>query len=439
MSPIRLLGAALLCLGHGGASPALAAPPGVALPQPLHLEQALQRALTDNLTIRQSRQQVGIRRGQRAHAARIVPTNPELSLSAAQRDGSNETTTDLGIRLSQTLFTGGKRGLGMDASEARLGSAQAQLAFLQTTIAARTRKAFLDLLVAREAVTTAERVLAISRDFREYARGRLDAGEATRLEVNTARIGVGRAEAALAQARTRADRARVRLLELMAADPARDLKVAGEIRGRSLELPDRRALLGQALTRRDDLAAAAREVAAARKELTLSERQLIPNLTVFGFYKREEGADVAGGGVSLPIPALHRYGGEQKAAAARLQQAQLEEDALRITVRREVAQALAEYRGARQRVNALKGAVLDSAEQNLALTQDALRAGEVGVPDVTIARDNLLSVRRDYLDALGALVTAATDLEQATGGLIALGPRPKGAAGSDTETSDHDT
>ena len=113
--------------------------------------------------------------------------------------------------------------------------------------------------------------------------------------------------------------------------------------------------------------------------------------------------------------------------------------ALRITVRREVAQGVAEYRGARKRLNALKGAVLDSAEQNLALTQDALRTGEVGVPAVTAARDNLLSVRRDYLDALRALVTAATDLERATGGLIALGPQPGKAAGDDTETSDHDT
>ncbi|MEF8793892.1 TolC family protein [Thiohalorhabdus sp.] len=412
------------------------AAPADDLPQPLHLDQALERALTSNLAVKQARQQVGIRRGERAHAARIVPTNPELSLNAASRRGDAETTTDLGIRLSQTLFTGGKRDLGIAAAEARMDSARARLAFLQTTIAARTRRAFLDLLVARKAVATAERVLEISRDFQTYARDRLAAGEATRLAANTARIGVGRAEATLAEARTQAERARVRLLELMAADPARELKVAGEIRGRSLDLPDRRALLGQALKRRDDLAAAAREVAAARKALTLSERQLIPNLTVFGFYKREEGADVAGGGVSAPIPALHRYGGEQEAAAARLQQAQLEADALRITVRREVAQALAEYRGARKRLSALKGAVLDSAEQNLALTQDALRAGEVGVPAVTAARDNLLNVRRDYLDALGALVTAATDLERATGGLIALGPQPGKAAGDPTETSD---
>ena len=432
-----LLGVAVLAVLAGSVT-GRAAPPDGALPQPLHLDQALQRALTDNLAIRQALQQVGIRRGQRSHAARIVPTNPELSLSAASRRGEAETTTDLGIRLSQTLFTGGKRGLGIAAAEARVDSAEARLAFLQTAVAARTRRAFLDLLAAREAVATAERVLTISGEFRDYARGRLDAGEATRLEVNTARIGVGRAEAALAEARTRADRARVRLLALMAADPARELAVTGEIRGRALDLPDRRVLLRQARQRRDDLAAAAREVAAARKELTLTERQLIPNLTVFGFYKREEGANVTGGGVSLPIPALHRYGGEQEAAAARLQQAQLEEDALRITVRREVVQALAEYRGARRRLGALKGAVLDSAEQNLALTQDALRAGKVGVPAVTAARDNLLNVRRDYLDALDALVAAATDLERATGGLIALGPQPGEAAGDKTESPDHD-
>lgn len=409
------------------------AAPGRDLPQPLHLDEALERALTDNLTLRRAHQELGIRRGERAHAARIVPTNPELSLSSAERDDGARTSTDLGIRISQTLFTGGKRGLGIDAADARLDRTRARLAFLQTTVAARTRKAFLDLLVAREAVATAERVLALSRDFEGYARGRLEAGASTRQAVNTARIGVGRAEAVLAAARTDADRARVRLLELMAADPGRELRIAGELQAGELELPAHRTLLRQALERRDDLAAAARQVVAARKELRLSERRMIPNLTVFGFLQREEGARVAGGGLSMPLPALHRYGGEEEAASARLRQARLEQDDLRLTVRREVTQALAEYRGARQRVNALKGTVLSNAEENLALAQQALRAGKAGVPAITAARENLLNVRRDYLAALRALVAAGTDLERATGGLIALGPRAPATAGPETE------
>ncbi|MFA9460272.1 TolC family protein [Thiohalorhabdus sp. Cl-TMA] len=436
MPRFRIVAAGALAIAAGAAPRAMAAPDD-GLPAPLRMEQALQRALDRNLTIRQARQQVGILRGRREHAARIVPTNPELALSAGRRSRGSEATTDIGVRISQTLFTGGKRGLHIAVAEARTGSARARLEYLQTATVARTRRAFLDLLVAKEAVTTAEEVLESARAFHEYARQRLEAGEATRLAVNTARIGSGRARAALAAARTEVSRTRVRLLQLLAADPARELRVAGNLTTRPLDLPDREKLLRRALERRSDLAAAGRQVAAARKALKLSERQLIPNLTVYGFYKREEGADVAGGGLSAPIPVLHRYGGEQRAARARLQQARLEEDTLRLTVRREVTRALAAYEGARQRVKALKGTVLESAAENLELVQRALKAGNVGAPAVTTARDNLLNVRRDYLDALRSLVEAGTTLERATGGLIALGPRPGTTAATEQETESH--
>ena len=68
----------------------------------------------------------------------------------------------------------------------------------------------------------------------------------------------------------------------------------------------------------------------------------------------------------------------------------------------------------------LISAVFDAAQQSVELTKRAFQAGEVGAPAITAAQNNLISVRAEYLSALEGLINATTDLERATGGLIAV-------------------
>lgn len=391
------------------------------LPRPLTLDRALQWADKYNPTLRGAR--IELRRGQGVleHADVAVPSNPELELESAERkapDGS--TTTDIGVRLSQEFWIAGQGGLREAAAESRLSGAHAQLDFLSAAVRARVRAAFLQALVADRAVETAEAVLAVNRELADYAGRRLEAGKANRLEANTARIGLGRARALLAQARNRQARTRLRLAELLALEPSESLTLKGRLAPAPLQLPDRGQLLRQAVRRRGDLVAAAKEVSAAREELKLARRRIVPNLKVFGFYGEEEQAEITGGGVSFELPLLHRYGGERKQAGADLDAALLERDTLQRTVRMQVLSALSDYRAARERMAAMTDEVVAAARQNFELTQRAFEAGELGAPALAAAQDTLINIRRDYLDALDALVTAGTDLERATGGLVVM-------------------
>lgn len=416
IAPLCLF-AALMMPSVGAGADGLAQP---ALPEPLTLEAALGQALDYNYAVRAAMARVRERDGEVVHAARPVPTNPVLGLETARRNGSDDTSTDIAIRISQELWMGGRRGLQREAAQARTDAARGQLDFLRTSVAARTRRAFLQLLLARESVRTAQRMVELAREVQTYARRRLEAGEATRLEINAAAIGLGQAEAELVQARRERARAHLALAELLAVDPARSFEVAGRLRPAALRLAEQDTLLRRSLQRRRDLAAAAQAVLSARKELRLAERQLIPNLTVMGFYEQEESADIAGVGLSIPLPVLHRYSGERTAAGARLQQAQIERDALQLQVGREVLQAVTDYRAARERVEVFSGRMLEAAEENLRLIRKAFAAGKVGAPAITSAQDNLLVVRRTYLDALSELIAAGTALERATGGLVRM-------------------
>ncbi|MDT0617455.1 TolC family protein [Salinisphaera sp. P385] len=412
-----LIGVAGLCLAAVGHAAERAQ-----LPQPLTLDQALSWAEQYNPTLRGARIELRRSEGVLEHADVAVPSNPELELGTAEREAPDgSTTTDIDVRLSQEFWIAGQSGLRENAAQSRLSGARSQLDFLGSAIRARVRATFLQALVAERAVATAKDVLQVNRDLEDYAKRRLEAGKANRLEANTARIGLGRAQALLAQAEKRRDQARLRLAELLAVDPATAIPLQGRLDPAALKLPGQAQLLRRSIARRGDLAAAAKEVSASREDLKLARRQIVPNLKVFGRYGEEGGNEITGGGVAFELPLLHRFGGERKQAQAELDAALLERDVLQLTVRSQVLSALADYEAARQRVAALSDEVVDAARQNFELTQRAFEAGELGAPALTAAQDTLINTRRDYLDALDALVAAGTDLERATGGLVVMG------------------
>lgn len=399
-----------------------AAPGSSGLPQPLHLRQAIAYALDNNYAVQVAAARVRRQGGAVTHAGRVVPTNPRVNLWAGpRRFADGRIDADIRLIISQELWTAGKRGLGLDAARADRDAAQDQFEFLRMTTAARTRRAFLDVLKAQESVRTAREVLSLTRELQRFVQQRLQAGAGTQLDVNTAVIATGKAEAQLASAKGELGRARVALSEILAVDPGRRVRVAGRLQPVPLHVPDRQRLLDEAVKRRQDLAAAGQSVIAARRRLLLSKRELIPNLTVFGWFKREGNADIITAlGVSAPLPVLHRFTGEQKSAQARADEALYKRDAMRLRVRSEVSNALIAYDTARSRVTALSQKVLNAAEDNVRMTRIAFQAGKVGAPAITTAQDNLFSVRHAYLSALSALIKAGTDLERATGGLLRL-------------------
>ncbi|MES1925284.1 outer membrane efflux protein [Salinisphaera sp. T31B1] len=376
--------------------------------------------------VRAARIRIQRRTGALTDAGVPVPSNPRLELEAGQRSQPQGNSTDIGIRLSQEFWIAGQGGLRENAALSALAAARLDYDFLAAGVRARTRAAFLSVLVAEEAVSTAERVENVNRRLQAFARKRLDAGAGTRIEANAAGIGYQRARALLAEARNQATQARLQLKDRLAIDPARRLAVVGDIGFSQQELPESDTLLTRAVARRGDLEAAAARVAAAKDQLSLAKRRLVPNLTVFGFYREEAGgrgdggADISGGGVGFELPLLDRYAGDREIASADLDSARLDQDTLQRAVRLQVLSGISAYRSARESADALGRAVLEAAEHTLELTRRSFAAGKVGAPAITSAQNNLIDVRRDYLEALGALIAAGTDLERATGGLVVM-------------------
>lgn len=107
-------------------------------------------------------------------------------------------------------------------------------------------------------------------------------------------------------------------------------------------------------------------------------------------------------------------------AAAQLQMAETERQALLLTIRRELRQAVADYRSAVRAVSLMRQNAMQRAEQSVALTQRAFSEGKAAATDIISAQSALLSVRETYLVVLNDFIKAATDLERASGGLLAV-------------------
>lgn len=394
------------------------------LPQPLDLETAVTQALENNFAIQMAEQRVVRFGGDRIHANRLTPSNPQLELSVGRRESPQDTTHDFGIGITQEVWIAGQRGLNQRSAQSRLDAARSDAAFLKLAIAARTRQAFLLVLLAEQAVSTARRAESLAVELSAIADKRLERGAATQLEVNAARVGLSTAQVALANAQKDRLQSRLVLAELLAVDPEDIPALQGDIAAMGdVQLPDTQRIMNLAAQQRQDLAAAAERVSAASAEFQLAKREVIPNLRITGFYEQEEQSDIFGARLSFDLPVLHTFSGERQAAAAALNIAETNRQALLLAIRREIIGAVADYRTAIKTVSVLRDQAIDRAEQTVELTRKSFSAGRLSAFEIIAAQDSLLNTRDAYLTALGNLVTAATDLERASGGLLILEAR----------------
>jgi cobalt-zinc-cadmium efflux system outer membrane protein len=64
--------------------------------------------------------------------------------------------------------------------------------------------------------------------------------------------------------------------------------------------------------------------------------------------------------------------------------------------------------------------ILERSEETLQLMQKALQAGKVDASDVLAAQDNLLSVRKEYVQVQHDYIDAVRALEVSTGGALSM-------------------
>jgi cobalt-zinc-cadmium efflux system outer membrane protein len=140
-----------------------------------------------------------------------------------------------------------------------------------------------------------------------------------------------------------------------------------------------------------------------------------PDLTVSGFYEREPGKEVAGLGVSFPLPIWYRQQGAITSATAEKTRAEAELRNLQNETSRMVTEAYQGYRIAKDLVQVFTQQLLKQAEESRKIAEISYREGASDILNLIEAQRTARQTFLDYQQALYELKVADAALERALG------------------------
>lgn len=391
---------------------------GSALAQPrtLSLEEAVRLAQENNPDVRSLTGDVDAAKARLRGASLLLQNNPSVSAATGPRSSDAGKSRDSSVQIVQPVEIGGQRGARIAASEAALDSTQAQLQALRSEVTARVRESFGRALGAEQKLALASEARVIAGQGVSAAEERFRAGAAALLEVNTARVELGRASRGRAEAERSRAEALGSLRLLVGLDPFQALAVQGEL-APGAPGGDPAAIVAQARANRAELTASRRALDAAKAEARLASREWIPSPRIGVSYGHEEesNARIVQGVLAFDLPIFNRNIAARGIAAARVHQMEAEVEATERRVTQEVLTALARLEAARSAADGYAGDVVKAMQENMELASESYRAGKIDFLQLIVIRRQAIEARREYIDVLEELNAAQASLDRAVG------------------------
>lgn len=335
-------------------------------------------------------------------AAILFTTNPEIEAGAGPRLTPGR-PTDAEVRVEQNLEPW-RREPRRQVAGAELRQARAEVDRTIRELDLEVSIAFYEALFADRAEELAHHAQDLAQRAVVVADRRRQAGDITDLEVNLARAASGRAVSAALAAAAERSLAIGRLAARIGIGPGDTISLRGEFE--PAVVPDPAVVRGSLAARADvRVLDREREVAAAQHAQAIASAR--PELSLWAAYQREDTADIVLGGLRMSLPFWNRAQGEQAAATARERRAGQVRDATLQAADRQLADAFAGYTSAKQAADAFERDVVPLLEDSERLLQRRIDAGQIAISDYLVARQELLSARREHLDRRLALARAA--------------------------------
>jgi len=392
---------------------------------PLTIDQAVQTALTNNLTVRTAREEVSAARArigaaksglfpeiqaqeQYTHLSNVpTVTIPSLGPGIPPQEFtfSVKDNTVLTIVTRQSIYTGGRISSQISRAEAMYDVSVARLGVTEAQVALQTREAYYGVLLAQSLVKSAGQSLTSARDQLKTATDRFEVGTAARFDVLRAQTQVSEAEQTLTEARNQVQISQVALDRVLGLPLDKPLALAEPAAAPQLS-EDVAALIQTADKQRGELLAARAQVAAAESGIRLARSQRLPQLGLSANYQNlaiETPAQTNGWTLMVTASMEIFDGGRARSDIAEAKALKNEasanlQDASR-GVEQDVRQAYLNLQTARQ--------TIDTAKARLAQAQEAY--------DVATVRYQAgVGTATEVADALSALTAARTNLDRAT-------------------------
>ncbi|MBI4230865.1 MAG: TolC family protein [Planctomycetes bacterium] len=374
-------------------------------------DEAVSVALVLNPSLRAFRSGRGVADAQLL-AAGLYP-DPEIDASWVDRsDGAAWEAS-----LLQVLSAPGERSLRRGKAGLRIEEVDLEIAAQEWRLAHEVRGAFTDVLAARESVRLAGEDLALRERVLSILEAREEAGTASPLEVNEAALSAAGQRMEWRSIEREEGLAQQRLNRLLGLGPRAACPIVPG--ADPWEVPgvggDPSRLEEIAVERRSDLAAARLAYEQAERDIELAIRGQFPRLRLGPAFGREEGEDGFGFGVGVEIPVWNRNRGQIAERFVQRDRLRAEFTSRIAEVRADLSEALADVERQGDLVRFHQEEVRPRLERNIALTEEALRAGKIDASSLLIVQDRVLEARRRDLEARVAHRRAFLRLEEVVG------------------------
>ncbi|MEW6117668.1 MAG: TolC family protein [Nitrospirota bacterium] len=386
------------------------------------VDEAVTYALKNNPELQSLGLEEEVAKGQLEKAKLPLIANPTLEGSVSKKDKTQEegsgAFTNYGVKLSQEFEIAGQRKLRVNAAEKSLSKTGFEIKDRERELTYAIKDAFAKALTAKRRVELVKEVVKLQEELLGFTIIKYQAGDVSGLEVNLAEVELSKAKRDLLSAEKESKEALLALQGLMGARPDTALNLEGELAPDTLSLPARERLQMLAASQRPDIKAAYTEEERSKTAIALAKREAVPNVTLSGFYDKDERKDIVGVAVSIPLPLFDRKQAEKKEAKARAEQAKLRLAGLEKTIEREIEEAYSTLTASLNELALFKKEIESKTLENLNLLNLAFKEGKISFFDVRLAQRETIEIQFSHLDSMLRARQALNAMEKAIGGAL---------------------
>ena len=388
----------------------------------LTLEQAITLALERNPDLQDLRLEEESAKGQNEKARHLLANNPTIEGTISKKDRPEEEGggkfTNYGFKLSQEFEVAGQRGLRISVSEKELARVKLEIRDKERILISDVKDAFTKALSLKKKSGLAREIVSLNEELLGYVKIKFQSGDVSRLDINLIEVELSKAKQRLLLVQREYRELLFVLQGLLGLSPDMSFAITGVLPSEAPPLPDKEALKTLALSQRPDANAAASEMEKTEFALELIKTEAFPNITLSGFYERDEHRNVTGLELSVPLPFFDRKQAEKNEAFAKAEGAKIKAAGMKKTIEREVDQAFNDITSAIEELSLFRKEILVTAAENLNLLNLAFKEGKIGFFEVRLAQKDTIEAQLAYIEAQTRTQLALNAIEKTTGGAV---------------------
>lgn len=386
------------------------------------MEEAVSYALKNNPEIQGLRLEESIAKGQREKAGLLFPSNPSIEGSLSKKDMPLEEgggkVTNYGVKLSQEIEIAGQRGFRIEVAEREISRVALEVRDRERVLTSDVKDTFARALALKNRKVLNEEIVKLQEQLLGFSKVKFQAGDISALDVNLAEVELSKAKKELLSTTREYRESLLALQQILGMRPDGAFSIDGELPSDMKALPDKENLKLATASERPDAKASLFEIEKTKAVLSLVKREAIPNVTLSGFYNRDERLNEVGIELSFPIPFIDRKQAEKKEAQAKAAQAEIKSEGLRKTIDKEFEQAYSDLSAAAEELNLFKSEIMSKVAENLSLLNLAYKEGKIGYFEVRLAHKETIETQFAYLESRLRAQLALNAIEKITGGAV---------------------